>query len=236
MEMDMLRDDDLGRDGAADVPQLSDFSADLEIPSQLDVLPDGRDAVIIGDPEGDKAFTHKQGDNWLGYEGTCGLCSCENVLRSFGLDVTETDIVTFAAQRGLCGTDDPDPRQNGGTTTEWQAEILTRHGIPASASYGGSMEDLAGNIEQGRGVIVEVDAGVLWERPEYSNWLGQPNHAITVTGVARDPMTGDIQGFFINDSGTGKAAQFVDASVMREAWEQAGGQQVVTAENRSYTN
>jgi hypothetical protein len=234
--MDMLSDDDLLRDAAKEVPQLSDFGADVEIPSQVDVLPDGREVVIIGDPDGDKAFTHKQGDNWLGYEGTCGLCSCENVLKSFGLDVTETDIVTFAAQRGLCGTDDPDPRQNGGTTAEWQSEILTRHGIPASASYGGSLEDLAGNIEQGKGVIAEVDAGVLWDQPSYSNWSGQPNHAITVTGVARDPMTGDVQGFFINDSGTGKAAQFVEASVMREAWEQAGGTQVVTTESRPFTS
>ena len=201
----------------------------------MEVLPDGRDTVVIGDPQGDKEFTHRQGDNWLGFEGTCGLCSCENVLRSFGLDVSETDMVIFAAQRGLCGCDDPNPAQNGGTTAEWQAEILTRHGVPASAFYGGSLDDLAGNIEQGRGVIIEVNAGVLWDNANYDSG-DRANHAITVTGVARDPMTGDIQGFFINDSGTGKAAQFVDASVMREAWEEAGGQQVVTAETRPYTN
>jgi hypothetical protein len=81
---------------------------------------------------------------------------------------------------------------------------------------------------------VEVDAGVIWDNPSYSNWLGLPNHAITVTGVARDPMTGDVQGFYINDSGTGKAAQFVDVSTMREGWEQAGGTQVVTADSRTF--
>ena len=102
----------------------------------MDVLPDGRDTVVIGDPDGDKAFTHRQGDNWLGFEGTCGVCSCENVLRSFGLDVAETHMVIIAVQRGLCVCDNLDPGHNGGTTLGSQAEILTRHGVPASAFYG----------------------------------------------------------------------------------------------------
>ena len=226
--------DDLIRDVPADVPKLSDFG-DLEVPSSVDVLPDGRDTVVIGDPDGDKAFTHQQGDNWLGFQGTCGLCSCENVLRSFGLDISETDMVIYAAQRGLCVCDNPDPAHNGGTTLEGQVAILAGHGVPASAFYGSSLEDLAGNIEQGRGVIIAVDAGVLWDSAMYDGG-GSPNHAITVTGVARDPMTGEIQGFFVNDSGTGKAAQFVDASMMREAWEEVGGLQVATTEARPYQN
>jgi hypothetical protein len=229
---DMFNDSDFIRDSASDVPDLRDFGIETDVPSHVEVLPDGREVVVIGDPEGDKAFTHRQGDNLLKFLGTCGLCSCENVLRSFGLDVNETDMVIFAAQRGLCNIDD-DPRHSGGTTTEWQADILTRHGIAASASYGGSLDDLAGNLEQGHGVIIEVNAGVLWDDANDDSG-GHANHAITVTGVARDPSTGEIQGFFINDSGTGKAAQFVDASVMHEAWEEAGGEAVVTAESRPY--
>jgi uncharacterized protein YvpB len=234
---DIFRDEDLIRDVPEDVPALSDFG-DKEVPSHVDVLPDGRETVVIGDPDGDKAFTHQQGENLLDFQMTCGLCSCENVLRSFGRDVTETDIVVFAAQRGLCNTDGMDgPNRGscGGTTPDSIAEILTRQGFPASVFEGGSLEDLADNIEQGRGVIIGVNAGALWHDPN-SDSGGRANHAITVTGVARDPMTGDIQGFFVNDSGNGQAAQFVDASLMREAWEEAGGTQVVTAEARPYTN
>src|SRR6185437_3207016 len=186
--------DGLIRDVPADVPALSDFG-DQEVPSHLDVLPDGRDTVVIGDPEGDKAFTHRQGENLLGFRNTCGLCSCENVLRSFGRDVNETDIVVFAAQRGLCNIDgaDRDPAGCGGTSPEGIAEILTRYGIPASAHYGDSLEELAANLEQGRSVIIGVNAGVLWDDPN-SDSGGPANHGITVTGVARDPLTGDIQG------------------------------------------
>ena len=226
-------DDEFIPEVPAEVRDAKDFDALAEVPSHLDVLPDGRETIVIGDPEGDKAFTHQQGDNWLGYLGTCGLCSCENILRSFGLDVTETDMVVFAAQRGLCNTDDPDPRNCGGATPFALADILTRHGIAADTLLNGSLEDLAGNIEQGRGVIIGVNAGVLWNDAN-SDSGGPANHAITVTGVARDPMSGEIQGYFINDSGTGKAGQFVDAAVMREAWEEAGGVQVVTAESRPY--
>ncbi len=139
----------------------------------------------------------------------------------------------FRGERGLCNTDDPDPRNCGGATPFALADILTRHGIAADTLLNGSLEDLAGNIEQGRGVIIGVNAGVLWNDAN-SDSGGPANHAITVTGVARDPMSGEIQGYFINDSGTGKAGQFVDAAVMREAWEEAGGVQVVTAESRPY--
>jgi hypothetical protein len=60
------------RELPADVPPLRDNSGDFEAPSHLDVLRDGRKTIIIGDPEGDRDFTHRQGDNPLGYLGTCG--------------------------------------------------------------------------------------------------------------------------------------------------------------------
>jgi hypothetical protein len=227
----MFGDDDFVPEVPPEVPELKDFA--LEVPSHLDVLPDGREIVVIGDPEGDKAFTHQQGQNSRGFLGTCGLCSCENVLRSFGLDVSETSMVIFASELGLCTADNPDPAQCGGTSPMAIAEILTRHGIPADCSFDGSLDGLAANIEQGRGVIIGVNAGALWNDAN-SDSGGPANHAITVTGVARDPSTGEVQGFFINDSGPGRAAQFVDAALMRECWEDAGGTQIVTAESRPY--
>ena len=227
----LFGDDDLVPEVPREVPDLKDFG--LEVPTHLDVLPDGRETVVIGDPEGDKAFTHRQGQNSLGFLGTCGLCSCENVLRSFGLDVSETSMVIFASELGLCEADSPDPAQCGGASPMAIAEILTRHGVPADCAFGGSLEELAGNIEQGRGVIIGVNAGALWNDAN-SDSGGPANHAITVTGVARDPSTGEVQGFFINDSGPGRAAQFVDAALMRECWEDAGGTQIVTAESRPY--
>jgi hypothetical protein len=51
---------------------------------------------------------------------------------------------------------------------------------------------------------------------------------VTVTGVALDPQSRDIQGFYLNDSGNGKSAEFVDAILIRVAWQDTGGWSVVT--------
>jgi|SRR5437016_12083224 len=74
----------------------------------------------------------------------------------------------------------------------------------------------------------------VWSQGLRQSCGDHSNHAITVTAVARDPMTCEIQAFFLKDNGTGKAAQFVDVPSMREAWEEGGGSRVLTAEVRNY--
>lgn len=202
------------RDGGVDVPQ------------HLDVLPDGRSTLISGEVDDRARDTHPQGDNPFGFQGTCGLVSCECVLRYFGLNVSETDIVTHAMLNEQCHVGS-DPASCGGTTAADQARILTDYGVPAHVETAGSLEDLAADIEQGRGVIIEANAGVLWDDIGHYE-QGQANHAVVPTGVARDPETGRIQGFFINDSGTGQGGRFVDAATMEAAWLDAGGVCVVT--------
>jgi hypothetical protein len=81
-------------------------------------------------------------------------------------------------------------------------------------------------VSDGHGVMLEVNAGVLWNDPNYYDH-GAANHAISVIGVARDPDTGDVLGMYINDSGTGDSGRFVDVATLKSAWEQAGGEAVV---------
>jgi hypothetical protein len=208
-----------------------DPAAIADIPTSLDVLPDGRETVVIGDVDGLADYNHKQGDNSAGFEGTCGLVSCEDVLRQFGVDVTEDNIVDHAAGSGECYVGD-DPEKSGGTSSESQAQILNDYGVPAHTESGQSLEDLAADVERGSGVIVSANAGYLWDDANAYD-SGQSNHAVVVTGVARDPETGELQGFFINDSGTGNSAQFVDASTMQAAYVETGGNAVVTDVVRS---
>jgi hypothetical protein len=49
-------------------------------------------------------------------------------------------------------------------------------------------------VQYGRGVIAAVNAGVLWSDPRALGH-GQANHVVTITGVARDPDDGALQGF-----------------------------------------
>ena len=69
-----------------------------------------------------------------------------------------------------------------------------------------------------------MNAGILWDDAN-SYEDGGSNHAITVTGVARDPLTSEITGFIVNDS---KGEKFVDAATVQQMWVDTGGQSVVT--------
>ncbi|MET7403863.1 hypothetical protein ABZS66_61385 [Dactylosporangium sp. NPDC005572] len=197
-----------------------------EVPHQLDTLPDGRASVTIGDVSGLAEGVHQQGDNPYGFQGTCGLCSCAGILREFGFPVTEADVVSHAIVNGECVVDS-DPANSGGTTPDMQVRLLADYGIPAHVEQMDSLEEMADAIEQGRGAIIGANAGVLWNDASYYEY-GQANHAVQVTGVARDPLSGAVQGFYINDTGTGQAGHFVDADTVSAAWLDAGGTAVVT--------
>jgi Peptidase_C39 like family len=197
-------------------PESGDNWRWTEVPVQLEQLPDGRESLVAGDPEHCKDFNHKQGANDLGFTQDCGLVSCSDILLQFGVEVTENDVVHHAVDNWECDVKN-EPNMDGGTTVDNQAKILSDYGVPAHAQQAESIEDLAVFLEQGHGVIAEVNAGVLWNDPNKYG-AGYANHAIVITGVARDPQTDAIQGFYINDSGTGDSARFVDVKTMKGAW------------------
>jgi len=190
-------------------------------------LPDGSEVVVTGDPIGDAPFNHQQGDNSYGFQNDCGLAASADVLNQFGIPASENDVVNFAAQNGLTDTSNSDPAQNGGTTMADQVTVLTDAGVPAHSETGNTLNGLASEIDAGHGVIIGVDSSILWNQPQDTS-NGAPDHAVTVTGVARDPNSGQIVGFYVNDSGDGNSAKFVDAATMQQAWINAGGSDVVT--------
>lgn len=206
----------------------ADFTAD--VPRYLDVLPEsGREVLVIGDVERCKDFNHKQGANLYGFEGTCGLVSVEDVLNQFGKEVSENDVVRHAIETGRCFIGD-NPAECGGTTLSDQAQLLCDAGVPAHPEQGAGYEDLARWVGEGRGVILEVNAGVLWnDANAYDH--GQANHAVVLTGAAVSPDTGELLGFYLNDSGRalpGDSGHFVPLDRMHDLWQAPGGLAVVT--------
>jgi hypothetical protein len=206
---------------------MGETAAGAAVPVQPDELPDGRPSLMVGDVPGDAAFNHRQGDNPEHWAGDCGLVSVQDVLQQFGLHLTEADVVAHALAHAECQANPAAADQSGGTRPSQDAQILADYGIPARVLSGLTMTQLAEQVEQGRGVIIGVNCGVLWQVPEDVG-DGSVNHAVTVTGVALDPRTGSIQGFYLNDSGNGKSAEFVGAVLMRVAWQDTGGWTVVT--------
>jgi hypothetical protein len=217
----------LGDSSSDSTPDATPDSGQYDVPTATIELPNGDQGLVIGDVQGYAAFNHQQGDNSYGYTEDCGLCSASDVLDQFGVNTAENDVVGHAVQHGECDTGESDSTQDGGTSPDQLAQILSDYGVSAHAEQGQSLDDLANEVQQGHGVIIGANAGVLWNDPN-SYDQGEANHAVTVTGVVRDPGSGQIEGFYINDSGDGQSAQFVDADTMTSAFVNSGGTAVVT--------
>lgn len=138
-----------------------------------------------------------------GFLGTCGLVSCVNVLRLAGYPATESEVVCYASTtsaglgRGKLCTTNSFPEDNGGTSAKTRQQILQHFGIKSELREA-SVNNIADAVSDGRGVIISVYAGML-----YNGWSDHRDlHAITVTSVKKDRY-GNVLGFYVCDSGTG---------------------------------
>jgi hypothetical protein len=199
----------------------------LAWPGKPERLPDGRRCVVIGDVAGYAAFNHRQGQNPEHDRGDCGIVSCADVLDQFGIPLTEAAVVEHATRCAEIHVVPGSPEQSGWTYPTEQARILSDYGVLAHVEHGQTVEGIAAAVQAGRGVIIEVNAGVLWCDVRALGG-GAANHAVTVTGISRDPGDGALTGFFINDSGTGRSGQFVSVHLMVTAFARTGGFCVIT--------
>jgi len=193
-----------------------------DIPRRDDTLPDGREVVVIGDGAGWREYVHLQGQNELGVYADCALVACEQILRRSGVEIDETGVVKYATEHGLCVISD-DPFTSGGCDVLSEIQVLRDFGVEAHYNVDQSLEGLAKEVEAGKGVIADVNAGVLWNDANSFD-TGRANHAILITAVVRDAASGELVGFHINDSGTGRGDQFVTVQTMEKAYLCAGGQ------------
>lgn len=132
-----------------------------------------------------------------GFEGTCGLVSCVNILRLAGVNITEEQIVNYASDNSLCDKGNPCAGDNGGTSFINRQAILAHFGVH-SEIVASDITNIASAISKGKGVIASFDAGRLWDDPDYYGG----GHAVTITSVKKD-SSGSILGFYLCDSGTG---------------------------------
>lgn len=140
-----------------------------------------------------KTLDSKQG-KVPGFLGTCGLCSCVNVLRLAGCNISEYQMVDYAAKNDLCIKENSDSRDNGGTSGYDRECLLKAFGVE-SESHPADVYTLSYYVSQGHGAIISVYAGKLYNG--YSD--GSDSHAITVTSVKID-SNGKTIGFYVCDS------------------------------------
>ena len=198
--------------------------------SQFGFSKDSEGNMVYDSPNEMNQYLYKtQGSANSSFQGTCGLCSCANILRLSGVNASEADMIAYASQTKdpnsfcgmLCATGYSDPGMNGGTSPKSRQQILDHFGIdsgifPIAHEADGSISEsnlsqIADHVSAGRGVILSVHADVLWNDAAFGI---DDYHAVTVTSVKKSG-TGDVLGFYICDSANGGITYYPASKVKR---------------------
>ena len=152
------------------------------------------------------------------YPDTCAIKSQQLILKDFGIDVSETQLVQTAKANGWYN--------GGGTSPEDVGNLLNLAGIPVSKQSDANVFNLVNELAQGHEVIVGVDADELWHNSsineKLSNWFNDVfgeqggNHALIVAGIdTRDPNNIQV---IVKDPGSGEDGKPYPLDQFMDAW------------------
>ncbi|WP_407971934.1 calcium-binding protein [Burkholderia pyrrocinia] len=163
-------------------------------------LVDGAAVHVYGYPKANE-LDYMQGDAVPTFQGTCALTSIANLLTQTGTPTTEGDVVRRAIDNQWAVTSPAaTDYQRGGSNYVQQQALLKSYGIANNLLAGYDEHAVANLIRSGRGVILALNSGRLWEDNAYLDG-GGANHVVTVTGAVYGDADGELKGFYIADSG-----------------------------------
>jgi hypothetical protein len=153
---------------------------------------------------------------------TCAVVSQQMILRDFGFDVSESQLVYHATVNGWLTED--------GTSIQDMGRLLEAHGVPTHENFSGDLESLVYELSQGHKVIAAVDSGELWGTDfPFADFFepGGGDHAIVISGVnLSDP---DNPRVVINDPGEPNGAgREYPLDEFLDAWQDSGNAYVAT--------
>ncbi|MGI4847571.1 MAG: calcium-binding protein, partial [Janthinobacterium lividum] len=195
-------------------------------------IADGVAILVYGYP---KAFEldYMQGNAVPGFKGTCALTAIANLSIQAKQELSEAQVVQTAIANNWCVVDPAKTDyERGASDYAGQQALLTSYGIRNGIVMGYDEQAIANLIKGGRGVILGINCGKLWDDADYLDH-GGVNHVVTVTGVAADASTGAINGFYIADSGRGKVSdmtRYVTVADFRNDANIAGAYAIYTIE------
>lgn len=161
---------------------------------------------IIGDGVDDAQYWQLQTTDF-----TCAVVSQQMILKQFGIDVSEAQLVYDATTNGWL--------TEGGTSPADLGRLLEYYGVSTHMSVGGGVDAVVDELAHGRKVVIALDSGEMWQQdPFFEDWIN-PNgadHAVVLTGLdLADPGNPKV---VINDPGDPQGAgrsypldQFLDA-------------------------
>jgi hypothetical protein len=207
------------------LPEFRPLDVEFEVPVRSEMLPDGRSALVSGDTEDSAQLLASDADEDVLRDAPPSLVACTQIIREFTPGFSAIDLREY-----LTGID-PDMMgensEGASLALEQLAQTLADFDVPSHVEQARSLEDLAHHLESGSGVLAAVNLGQMWNSSsEYGN--GDANGVVVALGVARDPHTGDILGWYLNDVVAKQVRSLYDAARMQGAWLDTGGWLIVT--------
>lgn len=199
---------------------------------------EGQNVIVTGEPFAIAGrLDSVQGDNIYGISGNCGLVSCSNYLNLCGIKADENMVSGFALANNLCSRSVFSSKADWGGTLDSQLEkIVESYGVPSSVYHPGdakgTIEGIANAVEEGRAVMIGINAGYLWDDAN-SVGNGNANHEITVTGTIRDTK-GELAALTICDSGRQMEAdscRVVPVSLLHDCYTKVNGSSAVISDD-----
>jgi Ca2+-binding RTX toxin-like protein len=195
-------------------------------------LVDDVSILVYGYPKMNE-LDYSQGDAVLDYQGTCALTSIANLLTQADRVASEAQVVQVAIDNNWTVTDPSLPAyRRGGSNYVQQQALLNNFGVRNQLLMGYNEEAIGNLIRSGRGVILALNAGQLWDDRNYND-DGGVNHVVTITGAAYNESTGSLMGFYIADSGRQKVSdmtRYISLDLFRTAANVANAYAIYTTE------
>lgn len=152
------------------------------------------------------------------YQGsgpTCALRSQQIILRDYGIQIPQQQLVDYAEAHGWFGPD--------GTPGCYVGNLLETCGVGVHRMYDATVADLVAELKAGHRVIVSVDSNELWAAPgtreyEFYRNIQHPDHALIVSGLKIDPFNPRKVDVVLTDPGSGDAYISYPLEKFHHAW------------------
>lgn len=159
------------------------------------------------------------------YADTCAIRSQELILRDFGIDVSQEELINISTNKGWYV-------EGGGTQPSDVGNLLDLYGVETNRIENGNIFSLTSELAQGHRVIIGVDSGELWNPGWFEEMTdlfgGAPDHALIVAGLdTTDPEHMTVQ---LMDPGTGHIAKAYPLEQFMDAWADSNCMMVSTVE------
>ncbi|MEJ7651129.1 MAG: hypothetical protein WKF57_19115 [Nakamurella sp.] len=213
---DRIAPEDIGKAPESTVPAEGD-SPVITGHDPVDTAPEGDapESLFVDRDSAEVAEDVTHGfEQSTGY--TCAPSAVTMVLADFfDIDVgSEIEAGLWAAENGLLS------EANGGMFPDGIVAVLEHYGVPAHLETG-SMDTLDGYLDEGRAVILAVDASEYWNDPDVPDDTG---HAVRVVDIDVEHGTATL-----TDSGRPDGAGLeVPLADLEKAWADRGHSMVVT--------